>query len=210
MNEDFKDVIIDRIRSHTPVPIGLDNARKSSVCIPLIKTGSCWDVLFEVRAETISGQPGDVCFPGGGIEPGESPSEAAVRECCEELLIDKTRISLIGPVDFVHSENFIVYPFAVVLSDYEGSFSPDEVGRVFRVPLDFFIKTEPERFRVDSLVRPEEKFPYERIRGGVNYQWRTRSSDQLFYEYDGTTIWGLTARIIHAFADMLRKSPAGS
>ena len=193
------------IRNHVPQLIGLKEAYKGAVCIPLIRSQADLEVLFEIRSEHISGQPGDVCLPGGGIEEGESPQETAVRECCEELLIDPGRIEIIGRTDIFHSENAVIYSFAALLSDYSGTFSEQEVAKVFKVPVSFFLETEPLRYRVDSVVQPEEGFPYERIQGGRNYKWRSRSQDQLFYEYDGITIWGLTARIMYAFAAILKE-----
>jgi len=198
-------MIEDLIGSRQPGIIGLQNAYKGAVCIPLIEGTEGLNVLFEVRSQHVAGQPGDVCFPGGGIEPGEEPEKAAVRECCEELLIDESSIRIIGEFDRMHSDNIMIYPFAAEISGYEGTFSECEVQQVFQVPLRFFLENEPERYRVNAVVEPEEGFPYERIQGGRNYKWRRRTGDQLFYEYDGITIWGMTARIIHAFAETIKE-----
>ena len=64
---------------HKASIIGMDQARKSAVCIPLIDTADGFDVLFEIRSSQIQSQPGDVCFPGGMVEPGETEAQAAVR-----------------------------------------------------------------------------------------------------------------------------------
>jgi NTP pyrophosphohydrolases including oxidative damage repair enzymes len=112
--------------------------RRAAVCIPLIRNENRYDVLFELRSGEIEDQPGDVCFPGGMIESGEVPSDAAIRECCEELLIERDSIDLLGASDFFHSYNVTVYPFAVELKDYAFSYSPDEVSSVFTVPLSLF------------------------------------------------------------------------
>lgn len=196
--------IEETIKNHTPSLIGLDEVYHGAVCIPLIREGSDHNILFQVRSETIKGQPGDVCFPGGRVEEGESPEEAAIRECCEELLISREQIRIIGASDVFHRETTIIYPYVAELTDYNGTFSSAEVSRVFSVPLTFFLNTEPQRFSVNSRIQPGEDFPYERIKGGKNYKWRNRSFDELFYEYEGTTIWGLTARIIYSFARIIR------
>ena len=66
-----------------------------------------------------------------------------------------------------------------------------------------FLENEPERYSVDSKVIPGEDFPYDRIVGGRNYKWRSRAFDELFYDYNGITIWGLTARVIYSFANII-------
>ena len=51
-----------------------------AVLVPLVEWRGEVQVLFEVRADTLERQPGEVCFPGGHMEPGESPTECAFRE----------------------------------------------------------------------------------------------------------------------------------
>ena len=55
-----------------------------AVLIPWVKKEDGDALLLEVRSEKVK-QPGEVCFPGGRVEPGETTAEAAVRETCEEL-----------------------------------------------------------------------------------------------------------------------------
>ena len=56
------------------------------------------EILFEVRAAGLRHQPGEVCFPGGKIEKGEGAREAAARETCEELCLDRSGIEILGLV----------------------------------------------------------------------------------------------------------------
>ncbi|HQE65663.1 MAG TPA: NUDIX domain-containing protein [Bacillota bacterium] len=60
-----------------------------SVLVPIIKTGSEFSLLFEVRSEKLAKQPNEICFPGGKIESFENARQAALRETTEELLILK-------------------------------------------------------------------------------------------------------------------------
>ena len=86
------------IKSYSPKPIGEEKAY--AVLLPLITIDNEWHVLYEVRSETIS-QPGEVSFPGGRIEAGESPQEAAVRETHEELNIPTEAITVLGEIDYL-------------------------------------------------------------------------------------------------------------
>ena len=52
-------------------------------------------------------------------------------------------------------------------------------------------------------------FPYELICGGREYRWRSRKEEVFFYQYEGHVIWGLTAKLIRAFADVVRDRETG-
>ena len=53
---------------------------------------------------------------------------------------------------------------------------------------------------MSTYIEPAEDFPFELIEGGRDYPWHTGRTEMYFYEYEGEIIWGLTARILHAFA----------
>lgn len=194
---------LQNIYSHKPRLIGEDDFFKAAVLIPLLETDGNYDILFEVRARHIPDQPGDVCLPGGALEPAERFEEACVRETCEELLIRPEQIRIIGAADILHVRNIMICPYVGILSEYSGTYSKAEVAEVFRVPLSFFLETEPERHLVESVVKPADDFPFELIQGGRNYKWRTMQTEELFYQYQGHVIWGLTARMINAFCKLL-------
>lgn len=68
--------------------------------IPLVEKDGELHLLFEVRAKHMESQPGEICFPGGHVEQGENPKDAALRETFEELGIPTEKIELIGPATF--------------------------------------------------------------------------------------------------------------
>lgn len=200
--ENLKDILAH----HMPTFIGMDQCHQAAVCIPLLKNASGgYDVLFEVRAATIAHQPGDVCLPGGMVEEGETPREAALRELQEELLLNKDQICYLGDMDKLYTgSRLIMYSFAAEVTEYQNTFSPAEVDEVFHVPLKFFLHTEPKCYITRARVEPGEDFPYDLICGGREYNWRSRKEDVCFYQYEGHVIWGLTAKVIRAFAEVVR------
>ncbi|MCD8109803.1 MAG: CoA pyrophosphatase [Clostridiales bacterium] len=197
---------LDFLRQHKPTLIGMNRCRKAAVCIPLIETGDGYDLLFEVRSSSIESQPGDVCFPGGMVERGEDTQSAALRELREELLLAPGQAELLGLMDVLGGSRLYVYPYAVLLSDYQGTFSADEVASVFRVPLSFFLEHEPEIYHTTMKVIPEENFPYDRIHGGRAYAWRERREEVFFYQYKEHTIWGMTAGMVCSFAEIVNNA----
>jgi len=181
-----------------PLLISENDLTQNAVAIALTETN---DILFELRSKNISHQPGDICLPGGRVEPGETPEQAAIRELTEELLVTPSQIELIAPVSIFVTGPLEIHVFLCRIYDYSDTFHPDEVASVLRVPLSFFQETKPEIYEVGwEPVLPDD-FPYDRIYGGRNYKWRVRKSKIRFYNYNGYTIWGITARIMEAFAE---------
>ena len=198
MEYDFK-----KLKGRSPWIILQEDCRQSAVIIPMIRDVDGIKILFQVRSETVDRQPGDICFPGGAIQDGEEPLQAAVREICEELLVDPNQLDIVFPCDVFHNSSGIVYPFAAFLNGYGGGFSEAEVSEVFTVPLDFFMDTEPLVFSSGMVREPDDSFPYHLIRGGREYKWPRRIDKELFYVFGDRVIWGITARILKCFLDIL-------
>ncbi len=181
--------------------------KQSAVLIPLIETKNGLEILFEMRALDLVVQPGDICLPGGRIETGETSREAAIRETCEELLVQSAQIQVLAPMDGVLGPaQTIIWPYLATLEGYHNTFSEAEVDHVFTIPLDWFLSQEPERHVSWMINQPEEDFPYELIHGGKNYGFRKRPHEMLFYKHDHATIWGATARIVNEFVLLYKKT----
>ncbi len=209
-----RDDMLEQIRNHKSGLLDEKEYRKYAVFIPLLENGGSYDVLFEVRSRTVGRQPGDICFPGGRIEGGETAQEAAVRETVEELQVAPGQLEVLSLLDiYVNNAGNIIYPFAGLLSGYEGTCSEDEVEETFRVPLDFFLETEPQVYYTNQQVVPEEGFPYDYIQGGKNYPWNRRRQKVNFYFYqDGEklrVIWGMTAKMMRMFVEIWSEKPGG-
>ncbi|MDN7242470.1 CoA pyrophosphatase [Planococcus sp. N028] len=199
--------ILDKVKMRTPSILGNEDFSKFAVLLPLIEKEGEIHVLFEVRSYNLRSQPGEICFPGGRIDlQDETEKDTALRETTEELGITREDIFDVFPLDY------IVSPFGMMVYTYAGFIdpatqftpNPPEVDSLFTVPLAFFLETKPKVYRINFDVQPEESFPYNLIVGGENYNWRTRKVDEYFYIYEDKVIWGLTAKILTHFVEIIQ------
>ena len=172
-------------------------SRKNAVLIPLVETGGELGILFEVRQTGIR-QGGEICFPGGKIEENETAEEAAVRETSEELLISPEKIEVIAPMHAMTGPGGAKISACLgILHGYEGTYSTEEVERVFFVPLRWFASHEPRISDAAMVVKTAADFPYELLPGGENYPWHSIPRRFYFYESSGGVIWGITAQLLY-------------
>jgi 8-oxo-dGTP pyrophosphatase MutT (NUDIX family) len=203
--QDFRNALKDR----TPEP--LDRYRYYSVLVPLVERGGELHLLFQLRAETLRKQPGEVGFPGGKVERGETPLACAIRETVEELGVPRESIDVVGELDYIRSYNdFTLYAFLATIedADFNRTMNRAEVQDVFSVPVTFFLENEPEVYSYEVAPKVGPDFPYDRIRPKGVYDWRTGVTTVPIYDYEGRVIWGLTGRITHHLMSILKNSPA--
>lgn len=178
---------------------------EAAVLIPLVETPDGLGIVLEVRALTLDVQPGEVCLPGGRIEAGESPEQAAIRETCEELLVSPGQIEIIGEMGSQPGPGGMpLHVFVGTLDSYEGTCSPDEVDRTFVLSLDWLLANEPDTYAVTLAPSYPDDYPWELVPGGQNYPWRARTNRVPFYRGTEPLVWGATARVLARFASLLR------
>jgi len=134
------------------------------------------------RPSNMRAHPGQVAFPGGKIDPGESPEEAALREAHEELGIHPRDVTVIGTSDVYRTgTGYAVTPvIAVVPPDLEIHPNPGEVAAWFEAPVDFVF---------DSANHAEQS---------VFWQGAERRYIEIMWQEH--RIWGVTAAIISNLA----------
>lgn len=199
--------IIAKLKNRKPSILGEEYFKKYAVLLPLIELEEETHILFEVRSMNLRTQPGDICFPGGKVDQGDkNTAYTAIRETSEELRISDTDVYDVFPLDYMVSDfGRIIYPYIGRLKDIKKvTPNKDEVAEIFTVPLSFFLNTKPKKYKVNYEILPEDNFPYDLIMGGENYDWRTHQLEELFYEYNGKVIWGLTAKILTHFVSLIK------
>jgi 8-oxo-dGTP pyrophosphatase MutT (NUDIX family) len=136
-------------------------------------------VILTLRPETMRKHPGQVSFPGGRIDPGDSgPVAAALREAEEEIGLPAAAVEVIGIADRYRTvTGFDVTPVVgIVPAGLELVPHPGEVAAVFEAPLRYLL--DPAHQKVRSA------------------EWRGRTRHYYEIECDGRRIWGATAAMI--------------
>jgi 8-oxo-dGTP pyrophosphatase MutT (NUDIX family) len=145
-------------------------------------------LIFTRRSADLRLHTGEVSFPGGRIDPGETPSAAALREAHEEIGLDPGFVTTVGwlhPVLARRSLSLIM-PVVATLSERPRLLPNErEVARVFDVSLAEL--AEPSTFHEERWLIPEVLG--EHTAGGGLPIW--------FFEVADEMIWGATARMIY-------------
>ncbi len=196
--------IYTKIKNRESYINGWEDMKRASVIVPIVKVKDRLCILFEVRSRTLRKQPGDVCFPGGGIEVNETPEEAALRETEEELGLKS--IDIIKELDvLVRYNGLILHSFLGEVKDLsELNISKDEVESVFYVPIDELLKIKPIVAKSRLIAEKPEDFPYNLVVGGKNYKFLEGVYKSIFYKYEDHVIWGITAAILENFINIIK------
>ncbi len=143
------------------------------------------DVLLQRRAATLGHHPGQVSFPGGALEPGETPEQAALREAVEETGLDPSGVDVLGTLaDLglpVSNHRVTPVPAWWARPSTVAAVDHAETVDVFRVP-------------VADLLDPANRAVVVHRRAG-------RAVRTPAFEVAGVLVWGFTAMVLDGLFD---------
>jgi len=160
--------------------------RVAAVLLPIIRRGDECFILFTKRVRGLQHHGGEVSFPGGLMEiEDKSLADTALRETYEEIGIATEDVEVFGELDDELSKGgHRVTPFVGLLKNQNYDIQATEVDKIYEVPVPYLIRKDvyyTERWIVDGVGREVH-----------------------FYRYGNDIIWGLTARILSRFFDIVR------
>jgi 8-oxo-dGTP pyrophosphatase MutT (NUDIX family) len=174
------DALLGRVsrRSHPFAP-AFPGARHSAVLVVLAPSQRGVEVLLTRRSMDMRTHRGEISFPGGRLDPGETAAEAALREAHEEVGLDPSKVSVEGELEHLNtivSRSYIVPVVGSLTAPIDLRPTSPEVDRVLWVPLTEF--TRPDTYRCE--------------------RWGIPPTDRLlhFFELDDETVWGATASVL--------------
>ena len=177
--------------AESPEAAGLDatDAIPAAVLVAIMH-GDNPGILLTKRTSTLSSHAGQVAFPGGRIDPGETPEQAALREAMEEVGLPVESVELIGRLpDRLTGTGFRITPVVgLVAQGFIPVLAAAEVEAVFVLPLHKLLDpAAPQRQRA---------------------QWQGRSREFWVWPHPQHYIWGATAAILVELAQRLRTDDA--
>lgn len=179
-------------RHRGPAP---PNARLAAVAVTLFQAGGNWFIPLTLRPKSLQHHGGQVCFPGGRVESGETTLEAALREFHEELGVPARVQHPCGELStqYVYASRNLVHPIVAIIEE-PAPWDPDpsEVEQVISLPLSVLADRRhqvlvTQQRRVESGAKSIDHFTF-----------RAPA-----YEFEDHLIWGATALILDQLAQIL-------
>jgi len=158
----------------------------AAVLVPLVWQDREWHLLFTRRTDTVESHKGQVSFPGGACDDGETtPEQTALREADEEIGLNPKDVKVLGRLANLITVSYYRITPVVGVVKWPTVFrvGEAEVARVFTIPLGWLANAS-NRWQFE---RPESK------RALIAY-----------HPYDGELLWGATARMTVDFLNVLR------
>jgi 8-oxo-dGTP pyrophosphatase MutT (NUDIX family) len=150
------------------------------VVVPLVPSAQGLTILLTRRTDEVEHHKGEICFPGGRVDPEDADHlAAALREAREEVGIFPEHLSVLGPLDdFVSTSGYRVRPFAAILNhrDYPFLAAPREVAEILLIPTDHLL--DPANHEIS---------PHAAGTAAHRFLWKQR------------VVWGMTASILDHF-----------
>ncbi|MCA0432745.1 MAG: CoA pyrophosphatase [Proteobacteria bacterium] len=170
------------------IPEGV-KPKPAAVLVPIVHRGDALSMLLTQRHAGLSKHAGQIAFPGGRCDDGETALQAALREAEEETGLLPGFVEPLGYLDgYLTVTGYVVTPVVALVRDgFALTPRAGEVDDVFEVPFDF-------------LMQAANRETHAR-------EWQGLTRHYYAYPYHGRYIWGATAGMIKNLDDRLHAAP---
>jgi 8-oxo-dGTP pyrophosphatase MutT (NUDIX family) len=168
-------------RPGEPLPL-----RPAAVLVPLVMHEAGLTVLLTRRADTLRQHTGQIAFPGGRCDPGETPVQAALREAQEEVGLDPSFVEVAGlltPYETVTSYR-VIPVVGFVRPGFTLAINKGEVAEAFEAPFEFLMNTANHQRQSRETPSGERRYFYA-------------------MPYEDYYIWGATAGMLRGLYQRL-------
>lgn len=208
LSDALKETIRERLARFAVRRAEVDDAHHAAVAITVTDTGFGADLpglpvhaewhaapslILTRRSERLRNHAGQWAFPGGRLDPGETPTETALREMAEEVGVHLGAEAVLGQLDdFVTRSGFVMTPI-VVWGGHRllTTPNPDEVASVHRIPLTEFLR--PDAPMLSEL--PGSEHPVLRMPVGTDHIAAPTAA--LIYQFREVCLLGRHTRVAH-------------
>ena len=192
--ESLRTQLRQNLDRHERRSIALGERRAAAVAFAMVgdERGSACFVLTR-RSSRLRNHPGQWALPGGRLDGGETPEQAALRELREEVGLALPDSAVLGRLDDYETRSGFVITPVVVWGGLEVDMEPDpsEVAEIHRVPLDALESPEiPHLRRIPESDRPVISLPLV----GTHIHAPTAA---MIFQLREVAVWGRTTRVHH-------------
>ncbi len=201
---DLKQIILGRMADFIlSSPADGQELKRAAVAITVVARdeddafGRPGDAAFLLtrRAPKLRAHAGQLALPGGRLDAGETPQQAALRELDEELGLALDESHVLGTLDdYPTRSGYLIAP--VVLwapPDAVITPNPAEVAHIFRIPLAELRRPEsPEIFSIPESDRPVIRLPTPMVNGHIN-----APTAAMLYQFREVALEGRATRVDH-------------
>ena len=180
--ENIRQILSQREACHIPHA----DMTPSAVLVPIYENSGELHMLFTKRTERVDSHKGQISFPGGRCEQGETAQATALRESWEEIGLRSVDVRILGELDDTITvfTNYVITPFVGAIPyPYQFQINTQEVDRIITVPMAALLD-----------------------KGNCTEDTQIYQGEAILvctYTYGKDVIWGATARILKHFLDLV-------